>query len=126
LEGGETVLGKVHATLDGLNNTGDLHLTSRRLIWVAHRLRLPLTSLLGERQVLMHLGDIDSCYARAFVLVVEAGQRRYEFRVYRWFTPLLWWRLTRRWAAAINDAKQKLGEAMVLADAPFSQQRSEA
>jgi hypothetical protein len=109
LEPDETVLSEVHATVDGQNNSGDMYLTSRRLIWVAHRVRPPLTLLLAERQILIPLADIQRCYAKAFVLCVEAGERVYQFALYKWFTPLLWWRLTRRWAEAINAAKGKLG-----------------
>ena len=101
---GETILDKVHAILYGLNNTRDLYLTSRRLVWVAHRIRLPFTAMLSERQVVLRFEEIERCYARAFSLSVEAGGNRFRFSLYRWVTPLLWWRLTRRWVSAINAA----------------------
>jgi hypothetical protein len=105
-EPGETLLRKVHATVGGLYRTGDLYLTSRRLVWVAHRLSRLLTLFLSDRQILIPLREIDECYPKAFSLLIEANGRTYRFSLYRWFTPLLWWRLTRRWAAAINEARR--------------------
>ena len=103
----ETVAGKIHATLDGLHNGGDLYLTSQRLIWVAHRVRPPLTFLFGERLVSMDLADIAACYARGTAVVVEAGGKAYKFRVYRWFTRAFGWGLSRKWALAIDDARSR-------------------
>ncbi len=101
LEAGEVVQDKAHAGLDGVHNDGDLYLTCRRLIWVANRLRLPLTMLFGEKQVSLPLEDISACYARGFALFVEAGGRTYQFMLSRWFTPLPAWGLTREWVDAI-------------------------
>ena len=106
LEPGETVVDEVLATLDGLHNTGNMYLSSRRLIWVAHRFRLPLTALLGDPLVSVRLADMQGCYARSFGLVVETAERRFRFGLYRWWFPvLLWWRLARRWADAINNSR---------------------
>ncbi len=39
-------------------------------------------------------------------MLVEAKGSSYLFRLFRWWCPvLLWWKLTRRWVARINEAK---------------------
>ncbi len=110
---GEEILSQVHATLDGFNNKGELYLTTRRLVWTAKGLRLPLTAIFGERHVDLDLRQIVRCYDVgnyfwAFVLSVETGSRRYVFHLKRW-----WWSawmfspgLTRYWARAINQARE--------------------
>ncbi|TMB67552.1 MAG: hypothetical protein E6J43_08315 [Chloroflexi bacterium] len=103
---GETVINRVTAALNGLNNIGTLYLTSERLLWRAQRFRPLLTIAWGASELSLALGDIEDCRARSFVLFVKAGDAKYQFSLFRWWFPvLLWWKLTRRWAAAINQAR---------------------
>jgi hypothetical protein len=105
----EVVLERVNATLDGINNSGVLELTSRRLTWRAHRIRLPITAIFGDKKLSLPLDEIESCRAKSFALFVETANASHMFRLYRWWNPaLLWWKLTRRWAVLINAAKLKV------------------
>jgi len=118
----EVVLERVNATLDGLHNTGVLELTSRRLIWRAHRIRLPITAIFGAKELSIPLGEIEACRARSFALIVETLDASHTFSLFRWWNPAgLWWKLTRRWAARINEAKAQLDnedKLLVEKDAP--------
>ena len=105
----EIVLQRVNATLNGINNTGVLKLTPRRLTWRAHRIRPPVTAIFGDRELSIPLDEIENCRARSFALFVETANASHMFRLFHWWNPaLLWWKLTRRWAASINEAKAKL------------------
>jgi hypothetical protein len=118
----EVVLERANATLDGLNNTGVLELTSRRLIWRAHRLRPPITAIFGDKELSIPLDQIETCRARSFALIVETADASHVFSLFRWWNPaLLWWKLTRRWVERINEAKLQIrNEAELLKekDAP--------
>lgn len=108
LEAGERVLRKAHAALD-ISETGDLYLTSRRLVWVSHRIRIPGVK---DRQIVVPLADIQACHVVHILWVMYAieieTQSQTQFMLYRWIGPLLGWRgLMNQWARAINETRRE-------------------
>jgi hypothetical protein len=86
--------------------------------------RLPLTAIFGERELSIPLDQIEKCRAAGFplfsgfALLIEGPGFTHVFRLFRWWNPLLlWWSLTRRWVARIDEAKLRLkNEAELLMD----------
>ena len=105
LEPGERVLHKAQSSVGRLGS-GDLTLTSRRLVWAGALDFLPLSPswFVPGWRVVLGLRDMKLVCERGSVLVVEVPGSHYEFGLRRWFIPSR--SLAKHWAAAVEGARQ--------------------
>jgi len=88
--------------------TGNLYLTTRRLIWLSYRWRLPWVK---PDRIVLSLDGIEQVKMNSYLwifpeLEVDTKSAQYTFSLYRWIAPAIGWLgLTRRWVQRINEAR---------------------